>query len=90
MGLTRSYRSKKDRRVRKVTLTEKGLEMVEKSLPLRYLTLSEITSCFNEEEIKIFSGYIQRISNQMGRLSGQAAVAVNSEPHIDKHDAFQE
>lgn len=69
MGLTRSYRYRKDRRVRKVTLTEKGLEMIENSLPLRQEVLSQAMGCFNPDEIKTFSEYIQRTLNQISRLS---------------------
>jgi len=72
MGLTRSYRSRKDRRVRRVTLTEKGLEMIEKSLPLRHETLSQVMSCFSKGQIKTLSGYIQRLLDQISRLMEQA------------------
>lgn len=70
MGLTRSYRYRKDRRVRKVTLTEKGLEMIENSLPLRHEILSQAMGCFNADEIETFSEYIQRTIDQISRLTG--------------------
>ena len=66
MGLTRSYRSRKDRRVRKVTLTEKGLDLIEKHLPLRHEVFSNFMSCFSDLEIKTFSDYLERIIDSTG------------------------
>ncbi len=79
MGLTRSYRSRKDRRVRRVTLTEKGLEMIEKILPLRYLTFSQIMSCFSKGEIKVFFQYIQRFIDHISHLTEQDAASTAPE-----------
>ena len=67
-GLTRSYRSKKDRRLRKVALTDKGLEIIEKTLPVRNETFEQAMTCFNEKEIKTFLNYMQRLEDQISRL----------------------
>ena len=69
-GLTRSYRSKKDRRLRKVTLTEKGLEIIEKTLPVRNETFEQAMTCFNEKEIKTFLNYMQRLESQITKVMG--------------------
>lgn len=69
LGLTRSYRSKKDRRARRVSLTEKGLEFIEKSMPLRHETFSTVMNCLSEREIKIFTNYMQRLIDQINSLT---------------------
>ena len=69
MGLTRSYRSRKDRRVRNVVLTEAGLEMLDKTMPLRYKTFTKIMSCFKEDERKLFYSYIERFIGQLDSLT---------------------
>ena len=83
MGLTRSARAKEDRRVRQVTLTDKGIEMIEKILPLRYLTFSEIMSCFDQEEMEMFYSYIQRLQGQIDRLAEQLEARVLPEESLE-------
>lgn len=71
MGLTRSYRSRADRRVRKVTLTAEGFKMIEKLLPLRRSALTQLLSDFSEEEIGVFLDFFQRIFDQLGHHKEQ-------------------
>lgn len=68
MGLTSSTPSKKDRRIREVTLTGKGLEFAENALSDRYTSFSQAMSCFNKEETRLFSGYIKRLTKQVNDL----------------------
>ena len=71
MGLTRSYHSKKDRRIRMVTLTEKALELFETNLPLRHEALSQSMDCFSEGEIETLTDYLQRLLEQINYLMEQ-------------------
>jgi DNA-binding MarR family transcriptional regulator len=68
MGLTRSYQSRKDRRIRKVLLTEKGLEFAEKSLPIRYVEFTKAMSCFSDKEVEIFEQLSTRMIENMVRI----------------------
>lgn len=64
-GVIRSSQSKTDRRVRKIILTEKGLELAEQFLPIRKDVFREATSCFNNDELKIFDSFLKRLREQM-------------------------
>jgi len=65
MGITKSSQSKKDRRIRKVTLTEKGLNLAEKTLPARYLAFSQAMDCFSKEESMIFQSLLKRLTENI-------------------------
>ena len=53
-------------------MTEKGLEMIENSLPLRHEALSKAMGCFSEAEIKTFTDYIRRALDWINHLTEQA------------------
>lgn len=64
-GLIRSSQSKTDRRLRKVILTEKGLEWAEINLPVRELCLRQAMNCFSNDEVKIFDSLLKRLREQV-------------------------
>jgi len=68
MGITKSSSSKKDRRIRKVILTEKGLDLAEKTLPARQLAFSQAMDCFTKEELMIFQSLSKRLTEHIVRL----------------------
>jgi DNA-binding MarR family transcriptional regulator len=65
LGLTESVRSEKDRRIRKVTLTEKGVELAEKDIPLRSMAFFQAMDGFSNKEAKVFISYINRLHKQI-------------------------
>ena len=67
-GVTKSSVSKKDRRIRKVTLTEEGLNLAGKLLPQRYLAFCQAMDCFNEEEVAILQSLVKRLSEHVVRI----------------------
>jgi DNA-binding MarR family transcriptional regulator len=73
MGLTRSHQSRKDRRSRQVTLTDKGLELAEKTLPARYLAFSQAMACFSKEEARLYSELLRRLMKQMINIQEESS-----------------
>ena len=71
-GLTRSSRVKKDRRLRMVTITEKGLDVVDKFLPLRREIFAQAMRCFNQEEARTFQSMINRFRENIFSLSSDS------------------
>jgi DNA-binding MarR family transcriptional regulator len=71
LGLTISFQSEEDRRIRKVTLTEKGVELAEKDVPLRSMAFFQAMSCFTNEEAKQFAEYLYRVQNQIIHIKKQ-------------------
>lgn len=71
LKLTRSSRSKKDRRLRRVTLTEKGLEVLTEILPIRYTVFASATDCLNEKEAKAFQVILEKLEKHLISLEGK-------------------
>lgn len=69
LGLTRSYRSRTDRRVRKVALTDKGLDVMEKTLPQRQAVFSRVMGGLDEKSLEIFLEYTQKLLNQVDAIA---------------------
>ncbi len=67
-GITRSYRSRTDRRVRKVTLTDKGLEILENAQAVRQQQFADIVGCLDAEELDQFSHYLGRVVQNLNVL----------------------
>jgi len=65
LGLTKSSGSKTDRRLRRVTLTEKGLEMVKQILPVRRTLFTKATSCLNQEEQQALQSILEKLENHL-------------------------
>jgi DNA-binding MarR family transcriptional regulator len=70
MGLTRSSSTKKDRRKRKVTLTEKGLEQLEKIVTIRGILFSQATSCLTKEQAKELRLFLIQLENHLTNVIG--------------------
>ena len=69
LGLIKSSRVEKDRRLRLVTITEKGLEVLEKFLPLRQEIFAQAMRCFNQEEANNFQSMLNRFRENIFSLS---------------------
>ena len=65
LGLTKSSNLKIDRRKRKVTLTEKGLELLEKILTVRRDLFTQATSCLNKEQAEEFRSVLTQLENHL-------------------------
>lgn len=65
LGLTKSTRSKTDRRVRCVSLTEKGLDKAEEFLPIRSKLFRKATRSLTREEGEQLQTILQKISNDL-------------------------
>ena len=87
-GLTKSYRSKTDRRIRQVTLTEKGLDLAEKSLPDRYLAFSQAMDCFSKEEAMIFQSLLKRLVNHIFDITKKEYLESNKPFSFTSSDEF--
>jgi DNA-binding MarR family transcriptional regulator len=68
-GLIKSSRVKKDRRLRMVTITEKGLDAMDRFLPLRQEIFAKAMSCFGPEEARTFQSMINRFKENIFSLS---------------------
>ncbi len=65
MGITKSYHSNKDRRIRKVTLTEKGLDLVEMILPIEHRVFSQAMHSFTKEDMRVFRSLLKQQKEQI-------------------------
>jgi DNA-binding MarR family transcriptional regulator len=61
LGFTKSNGTKQDRRLRKVSVTEKGLDIVEKTMDLRHRIGSQVMQCLNDDS----AAALQRILKQL-------------------------
>lgn len=68
MGLTRSAKTRSDRRLRRVTITEKGLDLVEQTMSLRHKIGSQATQCLNQEEAEAFQSILRRFRKHILKL----------------------
>jgi len=68
LGLTRSARTRRDRRLRKVTITEKGLDLVEQTMSLRHNIGSQAMQCLNQEEAEAFQTILKRFRKHVLQL----------------------
>jgi DNA-binding MarR family transcriptional regulator len=71
LGLTRSSHTKVDRRLRKVTLTEKGLTTLKIILPIRANIFIQATNNLTEEELEALEPIIQKIIDNLMEIIGR-------------------
>jgi DNA-binding MarR family transcriptional regulator len=76
-GLIKSSRVKKDRRLRLVTITEKGLDIMDKFPPLLGEIFAQAMSCFNPIEATTFQSFINRFRENLLRLSDGSEIGDN-------------
>jgi DNA-binding MarR family transcriptional regulator len=68
LGLTKSARTKSDRRLRKVAVTEKGLDLVEKTMLLRHKIGAQAMQCLDNKEAKAFQDILTRFRKHVVQL----------------------
>lgn len=68
LGLTKSARTKHDRRLRKVIITPKGLDCVEETMPIRRKISSKAMQCLNQEESEAFQAILRRFRKHVLNL----------------------
>jgi len=68
LGLTRSASTRRDRRLRRVTITEKGLDLVEQTMSLRHNIGSQAMQCLNQEEAEAFQSNLRRFRKHVLQL----------------------
>lgn len=71
IGLTRSSRTKVDRRLRRVTLTEAGLKALEKIVPIRRYLFEEAMSTLTPEESRELKAILEKIMDHLFELTGK-------------------
>ena len=69
LGLIKSSRVEKDRRLRLVTITDKGLDVLEKFLPLRQEIFAQAMCCLSPEEANNFQSMMNRFRENIFSLS---------------------
>jgi MarR family 2-MHQ and catechol resistance regulon transcriptional repressor len=72
LGLTKSARTRSDRRLRKVTITEKGLDLVEQTMSLRHKIGSQAMQFLNDKEAEKFQNILRRFRKHVIELAGQS------------------
>lgn len=68
LGLTRSAGTRSDRRLRRVTITEKGLDLVEQTMSLRHKIGSQAMQCLNQDEAEAFQTILKRFRKHVLQL----------------------
>ena len=71
LGLTKSSNLRTDRRKRRITLTEKGLELLEKILTVRHDLFIQATNCLNKEQAKEFQRILILLENHLIDIVGK-------------------
>ena len=71
LGLTRSAKTKSDRRLRRVAVTEKGLDLVEKTMSLRHKIGSQAMQCLDNQEAEVFQDILRRFRKHVVQLMGE-------------------
>jgi DNA-binding MarR family transcriptional regulator len=71
LGLTRSSGTKADRRLRKVTLTEKGMKTIKMILPVRADLFIKATSSLTKEESEALESILQKIMDHLLEITGK-------------------
>jgi len=69
-GLTKSSRSKKDRRQRRVTLTEEGLKIMEQVLPIRRQLFTQAMNCLNKNDSQVLKSILSQLENHLVGIMG--------------------
>ena len=72
LGLTKSARTRSDRRLRKVTITEKGLDLVEQTMSFRHKIGSQAMQFLNDKESGKFQNILRRFRKHVIDLTGQS------------------
>ena len=75
MGLTKSKRSKKDRRERQVNLTLEGLKTLEEILPLRKELFSKATNCLKQGDPETFNSLLNKIENHLLNMTRKPSLS---------------
>jgi len=68
LGLVRSSATKRDRRLRKVSITEKGLDLVEQTMSIRHDIGSRVMKCLSQEEAMAFQSILKRFRKHIIEL----------------------
>lgn len=71
MGLTKSTRTKADRRKRKVRITEKGLEQLEKILAVRHDIFAKATKCLNKQQAEELRSLLIQLEEHLFGILGK-------------------
>lgn len=71
-GLTKSAGTKRDRRLRRVTITEKGLDLVEQTMSLRHTIGSQAMQCLEQEDAEAFQAILRRFRKHVIQLMGKS------------------
>ncbi|HUT67506.1 MAG TPA: MarR family transcriptional regulator [Dehalococcoidales bacterium] len=72
LGLTKSARTKLDRRLRRVTITEKGLDQVEQTMSLRRTIGSQAMQFLDQENAEAFQAILRRFREHVIQLTGKS------------------
>lgn len=72
LGLTKSSRTKTDRRLRKVSITEKGLDLVEQTMSVRHKIGSQTMQFLNDKEAEEFQSILRRFRKHVIGLTEQS------------------
>ncbi len=72
-GLVKREGDDKDRRIRRVALTSKGVHFVKRFMPLRRKFTSQVMSCLDEDESRAFADYLKRIRQHVLSLIDEEA-----------------
>jgi DNA-binding MarR family transcriptional regulator len=70
LGLTESTKTKTDRRLRKVVVTEKGLDLVEKTMGVRHRIGSQAMQCLSNEDAEVLQDILRRLRKHVVQMMG--------------------
>ena len=72
LGLTKSTSTKRDRRLRKVTITEKGLDLVEQTMSLRHTIGSQAMQFLDRDNAEAFQVILRQFRQHVLHLMGDS------------------
>jgi len=65
-GLVKRIQDKKDRRVVRVELTEKGKELYKRAVPDHYNFLAKMLECYTEDELEKLNDLLNKLYDHVG------------------------
>ena len=80
LGLTKSTKSRSDRRLRKVSITAKGLDLMEKFLPLRQQIFSRAMACLDPGDAGALRAMLKQFREHVLGLIETGGVTAQKRP----------
>lgn len=80
LGLTRSTRSRSDRRLRKVSITSKGLDLMERFMPIRQQLFARAMGFLKPEDARAIRSILKQVREHILKLIENSGTPMEKRP----------